>query len=72
MAQEMLTESKLRLSFETGVDEKGEPILKAKAYSNVKGTATADQLHAVGQAIASLCKDPLFSVERDDRSEIIG
>jgi hypothetical protein len=44
MAQATLVDSNLRLVFETGVNEKGEPIFKGKMYSNLKHEATADQL----------------------------
>jgi Protein of unknown function (DUF1659) len=71
MAQGMLMESKLRLIFETGVDEKGEPILKTKTFNNVTKSATADQLYQAAQAIAALSADPLSAVERSDSSEII-
>ncbi|PLR75202.1 hypothetical protein CU633_22350 [Bacillus sp. V3-13] len=71
MAQAMLMESRLRLVFETGVNEKGEPVFKTKTYSNVKKEATPDQLHQTALALAGLCADPLSSVERSDSVDII-
>ena len=35
MAQAIMTDSKLRVSYETGLNEKGEPIFKSKTYANV-------------------------------------
>ena len=40
MAQAIMTSSKLLLSYETGLNEKGEPIFKTKTYSNVKEEVT--------------------------------
>ncbi|RDU38774.1 hypothetical protein DRW41_04230 [Neobacillus piezotolerans] len=72
MAQALLADSKLRLVFETGVNEKGEPIFKSKTFSNLKTEATPNQMHQAASAISALCADPLSVVERNDRSEILG
>jgi hypothetical protein len=72
MAQAILAESTIRLVYEVGVDEKGEPIFKGKTYSNIKDQATADQLYQASQALAALCNDVLSRIERNDRSEILG
>jgi hypothetical protein len=71
MAQATLVDSNLRLVFETGVNEKGEPIFKGKMYSNLKHEATAGQIYQAAQALSVLCKDPLYTVERTDRSDIM-
>jgi len=71
MAQGLLESTKLRMIFETGLNEKGEPILKTKTFSNVKKEATVDQLFQAAQALAVLCNDPLNKVERDDSSAIV-
>lgn len=71
MAQAILAETKLRLVFEAGMDDKGAPIYKAKTLSNIKKEATADQLSQVAQAITVLCNDTLSRVERADSSEIL-
>lgn len=72
MAQATILDSKLRLLFETGLNEKGEPVYKTKTYSNVSKEATADQLSQAAQAIGGLTNHPLASVERTDNFEIIG
>jgi hypothetical protein len=73
MAQALLEGTKLRLVFETGVvDGEGNPILRAKTFSNVKSGSTTDQLHQVAQAISVLCTDTLSKVERNDTTNIIG
>ncbi|OIK08710.1 hypothetical protein BIV60_25600 [Bacillus sp. MUM 116] len=71
MAQARLATTKLRIVFETGMDEQGKPILKAKTFSNVKKAATADQLYQAAQAIFVLCNDTLNRVERTDSSDLL-
>ena len=71
MAQAKLAESKLRLVFEAGMDEKGSPIYKAKTFNNIKKDATADQLVQVANALSVLCVNTLSRVERADSSEIL-
>jgi hypothetical protein len=71
MAQAMLKTSRLTMVFETGMNEKGEPIFKAKTYSNVKKLATADQLQQASSALAALSEFPLSSVERTDNYDIV-
>lgn len=71
MAQAMLAETKLRLVFEVGMDEKGAPILKVKTLNNIKKEATANQLYQVAKAVSVLCNDQLSSIERADNTEIL-
>jgi Protein of unknown function (DUF1659) len=71
MAQAMLKNSRITLLFETGMNEKGEPIFKGKSYANVRKEATADQLHQAATALSSLCAYPVSSVERTDNHDII-
>ncbi|HJV31120.1 MAG TPA: DUF1659 domain-containing protein [Bacillales bacterium] len=71
MAQVMLAETSLKLIFDAGMNEKGEPVYKTKTFNNVKKEATTDQLFQTAQALAVLCIDPLDTVLRNDNSEII-
>jgi len=71
MAQARLADTKLRIVFEVGMDEKGSPILKAKTLSNVKKEATAEQLYQAAQAIFVLCNDTLNRVERTDSYDLL-
>ncbi|MCM3665089.1 DUF1659 domain-containing protein [Mesobacillus subterraneus] len=71
MAMAMLKGSNIRLMFETGIDEKGEPIFKGKTYSNVKKEATADQVQQAALALGGLSANTLSSVERNDSFDII-
>jgi hypothetical protein len=72
MAEAMIIDSRLRLLFETGLNEKGEPIYKTKTYSNIRKDATADQLSQAAQALGGLSDYPLAGVERADNFEIVG
>jgi hypothetical protein len=71
MAMAMLKGSNIRLMFEAGIDEKGEPIFKGKTYSNVKKEATADQVQQAAIALGGLSANLLSSVERNDSFDII-
>lgn len=71
MARSLLQGSKLRLVFESGIDDKGNPILKAKTFSNIKKDAATDQLFQAATAMASLCTETLNKAERTDSSELL-
>ncbi|MBT2686610.1 DUF1659 domain-containing protein [Bacillus sp. ISL-47] len=72
MAQANIIDTKLRLVFETGLDEKGKPIHKSKTYSSLKQSASPDQLYTVGQAVASLSNYPLAAINKNDSFDIVG
>lgn len=71
MAQEMLKDCGIRLFFETGLDEKGEPIVKSKTYNNVRKEATGEQIYQAAQALVGLSTYPLISLERNNSLDII-
>ncbi|WP_243299557.1 DUF1659 domain-containing protein [Bacillus litorisediminis] len=70
MATANLSESRIRLFYDHGLDQDGKQVLKSKSYNAVKESATADQILATAQAIATLSSVPLFSVERNDTADI--
>ncbi|MEY2196018.1 DUF1659 domain-containing protein [Neobacillus sp. BF23-41] len=72
MALALLEVTKLRIVFEAGMDDEGNPILKSKTFSNVTKAATADQLSQAALAVAVLCNDTLNKVERNDSIAILG
>ena len=51
MAIKMTRDSKLRVVFQTGLNEEGKPIYKTKSYANVAEEVTPDQLQQVGEAL---------------------
>ncbi|EIT83919.1 hypothetical protein A374_17829 [Fictibacillus macauensis ZFHKF-1] len=70
MASISLMGSDLRLVFDAGM--KGEKqIFKSKNLPHIKTTASPQQLVDTANAIASLQKLPLFSVERNDTNSIL-
>lgn len=71
MAQAVMKDTKLKLSFETGMNDKGEPIYKTKTYSNIKMDAEPEELSRVAQVLGGLCEHPLTGVEKLDNFEIV-
>ncbi|WAA13495.1 DUF1659 domain-containing protein [Fervidibacillus halotolerans] len=71
MAESKILDSNIRLVYEAGTDQEGNMIVKRKTYNNIHTDATADDLYSAAQALASLCSLPLFTIERNDRTEII-
>ncbi len=71
MAMAMLKDSNMRLVFEAGLNEKGEPIFKSKTYRYVKKDATPDQVKEAAVALGGLSANLLSSVERNDSFDII-
>ena len=72
MAISHVYRTQLKIGFENGIDpDTDRVIVKRKTFNNVKPEATADELYAVAEALASLQQLPLFEVERSDHAEII-
>ena len=70
MAEAFLKHSRLKLVFENGMDDEGNPVYKSKTFANVRRDSTADELYQVSQAIGSLAAQPLWLVERNDSYDI--
>ncbi|MFJ8235975.1 DUF1659 domain-containing protein [Ureibacillus sp. NPDC094379] len=60
----------LKISYETGVDEAGKPVLASKTYNNVRENVTPSQVAAVIQGIASLSNYPLSAALKTETDEI--
>ncbi|MBY0148907.1 DUF1659 domain-containing protein [Neobacillus niacini] len=71
MATAVIATSRLRLVFQTGMDDDGKPLLKAKTFSNIQKSATADQLFQAAQAIIGLSGDTLSNIEKVDNSDLL-
>jgi hypothetical protein len=56
--------SHLIIRTQTGTTPTGKPILKNRAYTNVKVTASDEDVYAIGEAMANLQSDPVVAVER--------
>ena len=71
MAIKMAKDSKLRVSFQTGLTYEGKPIYKTRSFSNVIEDVTPDQLSRVGEALASLSTYPLGTIQHSLLHEIL-
>jgi hypothetical protein len=71
MAQALWNEASLKLAFLNGMKENGDPNLVIKTFRNLNETATPEQIYAAAQGLASLVTYSLYSVERNDISEIV-
>ncbi|PAE13824.1 hypothetical protein CHI02_02605 [Niallia circulans] len=71
MAQALWNEASLKLAFLNGMKENGDPNLVIKTFRNLNETATPEQIYAAAQGLTSLVTYSLYSVERNDISEII-
>ncbi|WP_110112072.1 DUF1659 domain-containing protein [Bacillus sp. CGMCC 1.16541] len=63
MATKVQDNSQFRLVFEDGMKVDGSPIFKTKTFNNVRQDATAEELTATAEAIASLQTKPLDAIE---------
>lgn len=71
MAVQEMKSSQLRLIFHIGDDEEGNPLFRTKNFQNVKPQATADNLYAVANALASLQQYDLYEIIRNDSSKVM-
>lgn len=62
--------SAVRLFFETGFNQSGDPVYSSRTYSNVKPTASEDDVYALAGLLAQLQDYPLGRVNRVDNADI--
>lgn len=62
--------SGLKLKFDCGKGENGKSIVKTKTYSNVKASATVEDVYEVGASLASLQEHTLVEVFKIDSTSI--
>lgn len=60
----------LTLNIEDGVTAAGTPKTKARTYSGIKEAATADNIHAAGEALGGLMKKTVQSINITEKAEI--
>ncbi|MDD9147905.1 MULTISPECIES: DUF1659 domain-containing protein [unclassified Sporolactobacillus] len=70
MATSTITESAMVLTFDNGLNEKGEPAYVTKSFRNIKPNASYDALLAIAQKLGPLQQHALISVERNDTAKI--
>ena len=70
MATSTLSNSRLSLEFDAGIDGKGNTVYARKSFNNVKPQATDDQLYEIVQALVPLQQHELSMIERNNTSVI--
>ena len=63
MATLMYNTGSLKLKINKGLDLNGKDIIATKSFSNVKESASADDMEAVATAIGSLQKDDHYETQ---------
>lgn len=66
MATSTLSDSRLSIEFDAGVDGEGNAVVMHKSFNNVKSDADNDQLYDIVQALVPLQQHELATVERDN------
>ena len=61
----------LRLTFQTGTDDEGNPITKSKSYSNLREGASADNCIAVAQELEGLQIHSLIGLTKVDYDKMM-
>ena len=62
---------KLTIVLENGVNANGEPKTKSRTYSGLSETASADNILAAGQALASFMDAPVVNIYVKDTNEVV-
>ncbi|TRZ38383.1 DUF1659 domain-containing protein [Niallia circulans] len=70
MAQSLLKETSIKLYFQNGVKENGDPQLISKTFNLVKATAAPDQILQAADSIESIVKFPVHSVTKHESYDI--
>ncbi len=68
--QSVTVTSELIINVEDGVNALGNPILRARRFRNVKPTASADDVYAVGQVLAGLQEKTVAGIQRRDVADL--
>lgn len=65
MATATLSDSRLSIAFNAGVDGEGDAVVTHKSFNNVKPDADNDQLFDIVQALVPLQQYEVSTIERD-------
>jgi len=63
--------SRIRVTYQTGTNEQGKPVMKQKAFANVKATSLDQDVFDVANSLASLINFPVITIERFDQEELV-
>ncbi|WP_041274694.1 DUF1659 domain-containing protein [Desulforamulus reducens] len=61
----------MKLRYQKGVNNNGDPVYVNKTFSKVKVTATDQDIHDVAAALNSLQNSPMLAVYRVDDAQLI-
>ena len=64
-------DSKLKITYSTGVDSTGKDITSSRTYLNIKPAATDEDVFMVASTLINLQKNTAMNVERLDQKEIV-
>ena len=65
------SETVMVLEVQTGTTTEGSPVLSTRSYPNVKSATPDQDILDVATAMQALSEDPLISVRRDNRLDLI-
>lgn len=64
-------DSRLRIRFEVGVDDEGNPRYSTRTYSGVKPAAADQDVYDIAAVLSGLQVYPMVSVTRVNESELV-
>ena len=67
---EKVLQRSLNLNVVTSMDDNGDVKVKARSYTNVNPTATAEQIHAAGEALSGLMTEDVQSICYTEKKEL--
>lgn len=65
-----ITESKLKLNLQKGLDDLGEPVLKSKTFSNIASDAVDSDLYEVAEIVGGLQELPVVEIVRVNQIQL--
>lgn len=63
--------ARLVIKVQIGTDENGKPVYRSRTYQNLNPLAADADVHAVGQALASLQIHPVNAIMRVDEGSLL-
>lgn len=67
---ETKNQSSLKIKFDCGFNNEGRSIIKSRTYSNLKPTAQAIDVYNVANALASLQKNRVLDILKQDSTSL--
>lgn len=66
-----ISQLQMLLKFQSGVNDKGNPVYSTRTYSSVNTDATYDQIMDVAQGLGDLCTYPLDEISRVQKEILV-